>query len=750
MTSLIVIYDGRRFTTKIAPNDAMQKVLAESCEHFNIQHTNARFKKGRTIIDLAQPFRFTNLAPNSTIDIEVVESSAHGNSGTSSCRVALSIEGGGSATATFPAQTTLTSMLAQFVTEGKLSPNVLQLNPELIYLRSSFSGSALSTTSLATLGLSGQSCRFQLRVNDSTGSIASSGSELSTLGPSSTPVPHTPSLRTDGAPDPPSNNVSQKLAHDSPASNESTLNDSEVHASPVPLIDASSSRPTKAAPPCIKSAIKSILSSNFDAVSTPACILILKILINVILHDDPKYRNVSRGGKVFAAVIACAGGEELMQSIGFLLIDGKYVLSDQAVDRARLLEACTALDAALNALNVPQTNRPKVPSTLPASTLQSAPAFEFDPFKSFSRKVADSGTGQSTLSRPADHGATISTTDAQLSRLLKRRYELEGRVEDVARCTELMLYSSGGSQSTAFTVTADNGKMILDTETEPSASTPTSQSSKEPSDSSLLAASLKKKLLHPADEAPLTTRAVRELQTLQTARVYSRVVVRVRMPDKSQIQAYFHPREGMWEVYAWLASCLVGGISEDSRGATGGSEAMNVTFAGSTGSGRTGSQSCPAYAFELYTSPPRTVQRPVAPYTRIDTQFLPASSTGGSESGANSYPIPDSFSLQGLKMTPAALLNFAWLESSITATSKQSSAIFQDHVLIAADGKSVESQYPIGERIATGPISTMFGASSVGGAGGIGVSGEDMSMDVAEVKEESRAKVGHKPKWFKM
>jgi len=61
-----------------------------------------------------------------------------------------------------------------------------------------------------------------------------------------------------------------------------------------------------------------------------------------------------------------------------------------------------------------------------------------------------------------------------------------------------------------------------------------------------------------ADDKPemLKTKAMRELERLQAMKVYSKVIMRVRLPNQCILQASFHPRERVSALHAYVQSCL--------------------------------------------------------------------------------------------------------------------------------------------------------------------------------------------------
>ena len=509
----------------------------------------------------------------------------------------------------------------------------------------------------------------------------------------------------------------------------------------------------------------SILTSNFDAVSTPALLLLFKIIVNIQANpQDAKFRQISRDSKALSCVVHCRGGLDFLLACGFSSDGTKYVLPVAGEggegQEARLAAAAASLQASLDQLNVPKEDRaqPKArPATQTPAALAPAPAAAFDLFKSNFRKVSEidggitvkdglnpfassssgpgssnsssssSGSSSSSSSRISSSsssgggsGGGINSMDEQLVLLSKRREELEGRVEDVERLTEVILYSPHERAPVGDMDTAHNED---DPKATGAGSSSSSSSSFAASDPSLMSA-LKNRLLHPAENAPLTTRTVRELAKAKTARVYARALVRVRLPDKSLLQGYFHPREGLWEVYLWVSQCLVPPEQFD--------PAYTPTGPSLSSSSSSSKKNKNPYPFELYTTPPRQVHWPIAPYSASLQADLARSQRAGIAGTA-----PAGHSLLELQLAPACLLNLAWTadlpEGYRTASAGR---MVREEIMSRSDGKDgPRAQYPVGEKLVSGDR---------GGAAG-GARAKEGSQ------EESRAEgKGTKPKWLKI
>eukprot|EP01040_Poterioochromonas_malhamensis_P010371 gene10371-11286_t len=180
-TFTILYKTEKKVFKSISPSTILQQLVTESLEYFRLPaNTSYQLKFRRSVLDLSQPVRFSNLPNNAQLDLVVSSSSGSG-----SCRVAISVMGRSDAdraalTDTFPDSLSLAAMLQRFVDDGKLPVNLFELSPEIVLLRSSFTRDSLTQTTLTSLGLSGQSVRFQLRYSE-TGEVSGSSEKPVTI-----------------------------------------------------------------------------------------------------------------------------------------------------------------------------------------------------------------------------------------------------------------------------------------------------------------------------------------------------------------------------------------------------------------------------------------------------------------------------------------------------------------------------------------------------------------------------------------
>jgi hypothetical protein len=150
--SVVVVYDGKKKPIKIAgPNVLIQDLVREAAESFSLDPAKCSFSHKRTSIPGSQLFRFSNIPNNGTVDLVYDERLRGG----APAKVAIALQDGGSIVKSFASSLSLLDVLDRLVADGDIPQQVLQLSPELIYMRNSYSGVGLASTSLAQLGLAG-------------------------------------------------------------------------------------------------------------------------------------------------------------------------------------------------------------------------------------------------------------------------------------------------------------------------------------------------------------------------------------------------------------------------------------------------------------------------------------------------------------------------------------------------------------------------------------------------------------------
>ena len=128
--------------------------------------------------------------------------------------------------------------------------------------------------------------------------------------------------------------------------------------------------------------IKYLLTENFDSVSSPCILTMVKYVLNIL--SDPsqvKYRMINVANKTFQEkVMKANGSSELILSIGFIEVPGTSSLKNiSSIDI--LTETLRLLEEAMESLQIPLGDRPKMKVIVPVSVSET-PVVEWDPYKS--------------------------------------------------------------------------------------------------------------------------------------------------------------------------------------------------------------------------------------------------------------------------------------------------------------------------------------------------------------------------------
>jgi TUG ubiquitin-like domain len=93
MSSLIILWQGRRKSVKVGANTAMSAVLVDACKEHGIEASaaaNYALQYKRNTVDLSQPFRLTGIPQNTTLDLKEAGSAG----GSSTVRVGVKLPSG--------------------------------------------------------------------------------------------------------------------------------------------------------------------------------------------------------------------------------------------------------------------------------------------------------------------------------------------------------------------------------------------------------------------------------------------------------------------------------------------------------------------------------------------------------------------------------------------------------------------------------------------------------------------------------
>jgi hypothetical protein len=482
-------------------------------------------------------------------------------------------------------------MLDHFITNNQLPSSLYELSPLLLYLRSSFQGNdALENNTLASLGLGGQSVRFQLRFTVPFSFLSSSSSAVASVttvdnrkeeedGIASQPMVIDEKRAEESTE---CSVPSQKNPSSSSTSSISSLIPSNILPQPPPLTEedyillsqteeaegsekkkqkqqqeqpqhlrsqeermevdnlpTSSSASSLLSP---KEAMHLLLSSNFDAVSKPALITLTKYLLNVASSSplsifDNKYRIIKLENTVFQEkVLPCKGSMEFLMSVGFIEKKNEKILdfssSEKNDEREGTLKDERSNDLLEEGINL-----------LYQAMKELDIPYEDQP----QRKARTIVTQSLQPVIPFDpfkplmiNASSLSSSQALTARTLETE-ETEARKGKSTTETQLEQLRKKRRELEGIPALVERKTEILFPQSSSSSSSSSVADSKSPatserqeegsscSSASYLPKSVLQKLLSGNNEGPpLTTAAIRELQKLQNEKVYTETIIRIR------------------------------------------------------------------------------------------------------------------------------------------------------------------------------------------------------------------------------
>lgn len=193
-----------------------------------------------------------------------------------------------------------------------------------------------------------------------------------------------------------------------------------------------------------------------------------------------------------------------------------------------------------------------------------------------------------------------------------------------------------------------------------------------------------------AQDKPLTTKALRDLERAKKEKVFAKTLLKVRFPDGIQLQGYFHPHDNMISVFDWIATCL-----------------------------------CDSWTFEVFTSPPKNVLLTNAP----------------TKTGRPS-PFDTTSTLEQLSLVPAAIINVDWLGAERPVSDVPGCYLLEQLLLGASDTDAASGpMYPEARTLVpqARAEAKAFGSSS----GSSDKDGKDSG-------DGGSKKAGGGPKWMKL
>jgi len=499
--SCVVVYKGRRHKVKLSSAHApVHTIIAEATAHFGIEGAfGLRTTRGRRVdVDGSAPWAHTGLSNN--CELELVAAAA---SGGGTVRVAASVRHRGSSprSATFAvdSKATLEAVLARCAAEGAAPADILRRSPTVRILRDAFEGERLRTT-LAAIGHGGGG---GVRVNVDFGALDGGAPDAA---PAAAPAA-----------------VVEKRPRDEPVAGAPVA---EAPAAPAaaapPADDPMDAAPTAAA---AADALGDALAALGRAgpAQAAACAALLVRYVDGVLRAprDPRVRAIRRGNAAFAARVAVTrGGAAVLGALGFAAEDrggeAWLVLSDAGARDA------LALGRARDAL-----------ASLAAAPAAGAAAAAFDPF---STVRIDMRRG-ARAAAPA--GGAETTTERRARELSERASDLEGAAAPPRRDLRLR---SGAAVAAAAAA--------------PPAGAPDEAPGRGDAGVIARAAAARERSRREREDAPLTTKAMRDVAALEKLRVYDRCALQVHFPDRVVLDAAFHPREPLSAAYAVVRSVL--------------------------------------------------------------------------------------------------------------------------------------------------------------------------------------------------
>jgi tether containing UBX domain for GLUT4 len=301
----------------------------------------------------------------------------------------------------------------------------------------------------------------------------------------------------------------------------------------------------------------------------------MKIIDNLLSRpNDPKVRSIRCANAAFEKKVGCCSGSyDFLYSIGFSPTY-PYILGGMSAGNARpetleltnesretLLRGRKALiQSAVRDLGMEEDDLPPLPKSLeslPTSTLAAPPApapasrhnsrgptSGFNVYKTHSHNIQSAAVG--APDPYSDAASTMSTTERQLQQLQSKKDKMEREMHSKIETDRGLVAFRAGSGPTSM-----------------GASTTAASSGGGKSDSSLVAARMKRmeEERKKREEGGFTTKAMRDLQRMKKAKVYSHAQIRVNFPDGTHLHAKFLPREKVAALRSVIESAFEDSLS---------------------------------------------------------------------------------------------------------------------------------------------------------------------------------------------
>lgn len=313
---------------------------------------------------------------------------------------------------------------------------------------------------------------------------------------------------------------------------------------PMDMVD---DRPKRISP---EEAWDEILRSNFDATTKDCLIVLLKFIDNVLSRpDEPKFRSIRCANATFEKKVGMVkGGYEFLYSVGFVprypafasssVMPEMFELENES--RETLLRGRSILtQSAVSDLGMSEEELPAPPNTKfspmevhkPISSSTTTILGGFDIYKGHSYNIQSAAVGA-----PDPYGDKgMSTTERQLQNLQSKKEKLEREMQTIGD-RGLVAYNAGEIPQIAASTSGDGGEGK--------------------SDGSLLAARMKRMEdeRKKREEGGFTTKAMRDLESMKKAKVYSHAQIRINFPDGKHLHAKFLPSEKISSIRSVIKS----------------------------------------------------------------------------------------------------------------------------------------------------------------------------------------------------
>ena len=475
--------------------------------------------------------------------------------------------------------TNLSTIVSSLVSAGSLSASILDNDgggATLVYARAAVSRDKWEDTTLGDLvGKDGGSGGVLLVLNLGGGGGGNVG-HASSAAPAAVSAP----AAAASAPA-----VDHVVAVDTTttAASSSSAGPEDTTAADTTAATSNSAEPmdidTSTTTPSPTEALATLLSSNFDADLQPCLTTLLKILDNIITKpQETKVRTIKLNNPAFRNKVGrCRGGVEVLISVGFRresskgvrsMVDGGIsndigvgnsrnnntdadliVLHPENEDTSRLiatrhLMAQKAVEVlGMDERDLPTYRGPPKPVVLVGGDAgaggnrggnsNTAATTTFDPYKTHSYNAQAAASG--AADPHAIGGGGISRTEKELRALQSKQERLERKLQKLG---------PGGRGLAAFRPGSVGSISVVSSPPDDDGSGAGSAGGGK-SDGSLLAARMKRleEERRKREEGGFTTKAMRDLESMKKAKVYTHATLRVGFADGCWITAKFLPSE---------------------------------------------------------------------------------------------------------------------------------------------------------------------------------------------------------------